>query len=132
MMNKTDQSVLFIIVNIEIIMQLPTAYALLALAIISEVTGSTFLVKSDGFSRFIPTCITLVCFAIAFYLLSHVVKVIPLGMTYAIWSGVGIILTALIGVFILKQSLDTPAIIGMAFIVAGVVIMNIFSSATTH
>lgn len=113
-------------------MQLPTAYALLALAIISEVTGSTFLVKSDGFSRFIPTCITLVCFAIAFYLLSHVVKVIPLGMTYAIWSGVGIILTALIGVFILKQSLDTPAIIGMAFIVAGVVIMNIFSSATTH
>lgn len=132
MMNKTDQSVLFIIVNIEIIMQLPTAYALLALAIISEVTGSTFLVKSDGFSRFIPTCITLICFAIAFYLLSHVVKVIPLGMTYAIWSGVGIILTALIGVFILKQSLDTPAIIGMAFIVAGVVIMNVFSSATTH
>lgn len=113
-------------------MQLPTAYALLALAIISEVTGSTFLVKSDGFSRLIPTCITLVCFVIAFYLLSHVVKVIPLGITYAIWSGVGIILTALIGVFILKQSLDTPAIIGMAFIVAGVVIMNVFSSATTH
>nr|WP_272506414.1 SMR family transporter [Moraxella bovis] len=113
-------------------MQLSIAYALLAFAIISEVTGSTFLAKSDGFSKLIPICITLTCFAIAFYLLSHVVRVIPLGMTYAIWSGVGIVLTALIGIFILKQPLDTPAIIGMAFIVAGVVIMNVFSSVTAH
>lgn len=113
-------------------MQLPTAYALLALAIISEVTGSTFLAKSDGFSKLIPTSITLVCFAIAFYLLSHVVKVIPLGMTYAIWSGVGIILTALIGMFVLNQSLDIPAMIGIGFIIVGVIIMNIFSTSAAH
>ncbi|SPX84379.1 DMT family transporter [Moraxella ovis] len=113
-------------------MQLSTAYALLALAIISEVTGSTFLAKSDGFSKLIPTSITLVCFAIAFYLLSRVVKVIPLGMTYAIWSGVGIVLTALIGMFVLKQPLDIPAMIGIGFIIVGVIIMNIFSSSTAH
>ncbi|AKG07631.1 quaternary ammonium transporter [Moraxella bovoculi] len=113
-------------------MQLSTAYALLALAIISEVTGSTFLAKSDGFGKLIPTSITLVCFAIAFYLLSHVVKVIPLGMTYAIWSGVGIVLTALIGMFVLKQHLDIPAMIGIGFIIVGVIIMNIFSSSAAH
>lgn len=113
-------------------MQLSTAYALLALSIVSEVTGSTFLAKSDGFSKLIPTGITLVCFAIAFYLLSHVVKVIPLGMTYAIWSGVGIVLTALISVFILKQHLDIPAMIGIGFIIVGVIIMNVFSSSTAH
>lgn len=113
-------------------MQLPTAYALLALAIISEVTGSTFLAKSDGFSKLIPTSITLVCFAIAFYLLSHVVKVIPLGMTYAIWSGVGIVLTALIGMFVLNQPLDIPAMIGIGFIIVGVIIMSIFSTSAAH
>lgn len=110
----------------------PSAYALLALAIISEVVGSTFLTKSDGFSKPVPTLITLICFAVAFYLLSHVVKVIPLGITYAIWSGVGIILTALISVFVLKNPLDTPAIIGIIFIIIGVVIMNVFSNATAH
>ncbi|MDO4895855.1 MAG: SMR family transporter [Moraxella sp.] len=113
-------------------MQLSISYALLAFAIISEVTGSTFLVKSDGFSKLLPTAITLICFAIAFYLLSHVVKVIPLGMTYAIWSGVGIVLTALIGIFVLKQPLDTPAMIGIGFIVVGVIIMNVFSNSHTH
>lgn len=107
-------------------------YFLLALAIVSEVTGSTFLAKSDGFSRFIPTFLTFVFFGIAFFLLSHIVKSIPLGVAYAIWSGVGIVLTALISVFVLKSPLDTPAIIGIGFIVAGVVIMNAFSSTTGH
>lgn len=113
-------------------MTLNTAYVLLGFAIISEVTGSTFLVKSDGFTKPIPTAITLICFVIAFYLLSHVVKVLPLGITYAIWSGVGIVLTTLIGVFILKSPLDMPAIIGIILIMTGVVIMNMFSNATSH
>lgn len=113
-------------------MTLNTAYVLLGFAIISEVTGSTFLAKSDGFTKPIPTAITLICFVIAFYLLSHVVKVLPLGITYAIWSGVGIVLTALIGVFILKSPLDMPAIIGIILIMTGVVIMNVFSNATSH
>ncbi|UTO05320.1 SMR family transporter [Moraxella sp. FZLJ2107] len=107
-----------------------TAYVLLGLAIITEVTGSTFLAKSDGFTKLIPTTITLICFIIAFYLLAQVVKTIPLGITYAIWSGVGIVLTALIGFFVLKQSLDLPTIIGIILIVAGVIVMNVFSNVT--
>lgn len=107
-----------------------TAYVLLGLAIITEVTGSTFLAKSDGFTKLIPTTITLICFIIAFYLLAQVVKTIPLGITYAIWSGVGIVLTALIGFFVLKQSLGLPAIIGIILIVAGVIVMNVFSNVT--
>ena len=113
-------------------MKLLTAYVLLAFAIISEVIGSTFLVKSEGFSKLLPTAITLICFVVAFYLLSHAVKVIPLGIAYAIWSGVGIVLTALISIFILKNPLDTPAIIGIIFIIIGVVIMNTFSNVATH
>ncbi len=108
------------------------AYLLLALAIITEVTGSTLLVKSEGFSKLIPSVAVVILFAIAFYLLSHVIKVIPLGVAYAIWAGVGIILTALIGVVVLKQSLDAPAIMGILLIVCGVVVMNLFSKTTGH
>ena len=108
------------------------AYLLLALAIITEVTGSTLLVKSEGFSKLIPSVAVVILFAIAFYLLSHVIKVIPLGVAYAIWAGVGIILTALIGVVMLKQSLDAPAIMGILLIVCGVVVMNLFSKTTGH
>ena len=108
------------------------AYLLLALAIITEVTGSTLLVKSEGFSKLIPSVAVVILFAIAFYILSHVIKVIPLGVAYAIWAGVGIILTALIGVVVLKQSLDAPAIMGILLIVCGVVVMNLFSKTTGH
>lgn len=113
-------------------MQPHTAYGLLTLAIICEVMGSTALAKSDDFTKIIPTSITLVCFSIAFYLVSHVIKVISLGITYAIWSGIGIVLTAFIGVFFLRNPLDLPAIIGITFIVIGVVIMNAFSNIATH
>ena len=107
------------------------AYLLLALAIVAEVTGSTFLVKSEGFSKLWPSLAVVVLFCIAFYLLSQVIKVIPLGIAYAIWAGVGIVLTAMVSVFIFKQKLDFPAIIGILFIVIGVVIMNFFSK-TSH
>ena len=73
------------------------AYGFLAIAIVSEVTGATFLAKSEGFSKPLPTIITMICFGIAFYFLSQVIKIIPLGIAYAIWSGVGIVLTAIIG-----------------------------------
>ena len=72
------------------------AYGFLAIAIVSEVTGATFLAKSEGFSKPLPTIITMICFGIAFYFLSQVIKTIPLGIAYAIWSGVGIVLTAII------------------------------------
>ncbi len=111
---------------------LPLAYILLALAIISEVTGSTFLVKSEGFTQLVPSLLVFIFYVISFYLLSQVLKTIPLGIAYAIWSGVGIVLTALIGFFIFRQSLDVPAVIGIALIVSGVVVINLFSNSTGH
>ena len=108
------------------------AYTLLAFAIISEVTGSTFLVKSEGFTKLWPSLAVVVLFSISFYLLSQVIKVIPLGIAYAIWAGVGIILTAIIGYFIFRQSLDTAALCGIGLIVSGVVVINLFSSSTGH
>lgn len=113
-------------------MNLTTAYLLLGCAIVCEVTGSTFLAKSDGFTKLVPTSITIVMFVLAFYLLSHVVKVMPLGIAYAIWSGVGLVLTALVSVFILKQNIDLTAIIGIGLIVIGVIVMNVFSNSVSH
>lgn len=108
------------------------AYSLLALAIVTEVTGSTFLVKSEGFTKLWPSLAVIVLFSIAFYLLSQVIKVIPLGIAYAIWAGVGIILTAVVGYFIFKQSLDFAALIGIGLIVSGVVVINMFSTSAGH
>ena len=108
------------------------AYSLLGLAIISEVIGSTFLVKSEGFSKLFPSIMVLVLFSLAFYLLSHVIKTIPLGIAYAIWAGVGIVLTAIVSHVLFKQTLDTPAMIGIALIVSGVVVINLFSQSTGH
>ena len=108
------------------------AYGLLALAIISEVIGSTFLVKSEGFTRLMPSLMVVLLFSIAFYLLSQVIKTIPLGIAYAIWAGVGIVLTGIVGFVVFKQTLDTPAMIGIALIVAGVVVINLFSQSTGH
>ena len=108
------------------------AYGMLALAIISEVTGSTFLVKSEGFSKIGPSIVVVITFCIAFYLLSQVIKVIPLGIAYAIWAGVGIVLTALIGYFVFRQSLDAAALIGIGLIVSGVMVINLFSNAAGH
>ncbi len=108
------------------------AYSLLGLAIISEVTGSTFLVKSEGFTKLWPSLAVVVLFSIAFYLLSQVIKVIPLGIAYAIWAGVGIVLTAMIGFFVFQQPLDAAAMIGIGLIVSGVVVINLFSHSAGH
>lgn len=108
------------------------AYSLLALAIISEVTGSTFLVKSEGFTKLGPSVLVVVFYVISFYLLSQVIKTIPLGIAYAIWGGVGIVLTALIGWVLFRQSLDMPAILGITMIVGGVIVMNVFSKSVGH
>ena len=108
------------------------AYGLLALAIISEVTGSTFLVKSEGFTRVGPSLLVVIFYIISFYLLSQVIKTIPLGIAYAIWGGVGIVLTAFIGFLIFRQNLDIPAVIGIIMIVGGVIVMNVFSKSVGH
>lgn len=107
-------------------------YLLLAMAIILEVVGSSFLKASEGFTKWLPSTIVVVAFIVSFYFLSLVLKTIPLGIAYAIWSGVGIVLTATIGLIVFKQKLDLPAIIGILFIVIGVVIMNSFSKTIVN
>lgn len=107
-------------------------YLFLALAIILEVIGSSFMKVSNGFTKIIPTSITIVTYIACFFFLSQALKNIPLGIAYAIWGGLGIVLTAIISVVIFKQSLDLPAIIGIILIVSGVFVMNFFSKTAVH
>ena len=106
-------------------------YLFLGLAIIFEVVGSSFMKASEGFTKWLPSIVVVVAYLICFYFLSLALKTIPLGVAYAIWAGLGIVLTAMVSVFIFKQKLDSPAIIGILFLVIGVVIMNFFSK-TSH
>ncbi len=108
------------------------SYLLLAIAIISEVIGTTFLVKPEGFTKLRPTFAVALFYILSFYLLSQVTKVIPIGIAYAIWGGVGIVLTAFIGIFFFKQFLDSAAIIGISMIIGGVLVINLFSSSVGH
>jgi len=104
-------------------------FLFLALAILFEVVGSAFLKVSDGFSKLIPTLITISAYIISFYIFSQTLKSLPLGVAYAIWGGMGIVFTALISVFVFKQPIDWAAIIGITLIIAGVIILNVFSKA---
>lgn len=107
-------------------------YLYLALAIILEVTGSSFLKVSEQFSKLIPSAITVIAYLACFYFLSLTLKTMPLGVAYAIWGGLGIVLTTLISVFIFKNAIDLPAILGITLIVAGVVVLNFFSKTASH
>jgi len=111
---------------------LMNAYLLLACAIVLEVIATSLLKASDGMSRLWPTLGSLVGYGLCFWLLSMVMKSIPTGIAYAIWSGVGIVLISLIGLFAFRQKLDLPALIGIALICAGVVVINVFSRSTAH
>jgi small multidrug resistance pump len=104
----------------------------LGIAIVSEVIGTSALNASAGFSRLWPSLIVVAGYAVAFYCLSLALKSIPVGIAYAIWSGVGVALIALVGWAIFGQALDAPAIIGIALIVAGVVVLNVFSRTSVH
>lgn len=104
----------------------------LSIAIVSEVIATSCLKAAEGFTRLWPSLGVVVGYLLAFYLLSLTLKTIPVGVAYAIWSGVGIVLIALSGWFFLGQTLDTPAIIGLSLIVAGVVVINVFSRTVAH
>ncbi|MGI9577853.1 MAG: DMT family transporter [Microthrixaceae bacterium] len=103
------------------------AWVYLAVAIVSEVVGTSFLKESDGFSVFWPSVISLCAYGLALYMLSLAVQQLELGIAYAIWAGVGTALIVLIGWLFLKQSIDTAAIVGVLMIVGGVVVINVFS-----
>jgi small multidrug resistance pump len=107
-------------------------YLYLAIAIVSEVIGTSALKATDGFTRLVPSTIVVVGYGAAFYFLSLVLKSIPVGVAYAIWAGLGIVLVALVAAVIFKQVPDVPAIIGMVLIVSGVVVINVFSKTVVH
>ena len=104
----------------------------LAIAIVSETIATSALKSSEGFSRLLPSILVVVGYAVAFYFLSLTLRTIPVGIAYAVWSGVGIVLIALVGWLVFGQKLDTPALLGMGLIVAGVVVMNVFSKTAQH
>ena len=104
----------------------------LTAAIVSEVIGTSALKASEGFSRLWPSVIVTISYALAFYFLSLALKTIPVGVAYAIWSGIGIVLIALIAWAFYGQALDLPAIIGISLIVGGVVVLNLFSKSVSH
>ncbi|MCC9137741.1 DMT family transporter [Pontibacter silvestris] len=107
-------------------------YVYLLLAIISEVIATSALKASEQFTKLTPSIIVVVGYAIAFYMLSLALRVLPVGIAYALWSGVGIILVSLVGVVFYNQQLDTAALLGMLLIIAGVIIINVFSRSVSH
>ena len=113
--------------------QMPmTTYLYLLTAIVFETIGTSALQASEQFTRPKPLLLTIACYAATFYFLSLAFRTMPVGVAYAIWSGLGIVLIALIGLAWFGQKLDLPALIGLALIIAGVVVINLFSSAVTR
>ena len=108
------------------------AYLFLAIAIVVEVVATSCLKASDGFTRLLPSVVTVVGYATSFYFLSLTLATIPTGIAYAIWSGVGIVLISLVGWIVFQQALDAPALIGMGLIMAGVIVINLFSKVAAH
>lgn len=108
------------------------SFVFLALAIIAETTGTTALNMSQQFTKPVPSVVTVLAYAAAFYLLSLSLRTVPIGVAYAVWSGVGIVLIAVIGAVAFKQVPDLPAVIGMVLIIAGVLIINLMSKMSVH
>ena len=107
-------------------------YLYLALAIISEVAATIALKASAEFTKLIPSLIVVAGYCISFYLMTLVLRVIPIGVTYAVWSGLGIVLVAIVGAFLYKEIPDIPAIIGMGLIILGVLSIQLFSKSIVH
>ena len=107
-------------------------YTYLIVAIAFEVIGTSALKASEGFTRIWPGILSVVAYGVAIYLLSLTLKTLPTGIAYAIWSGIGIVLISAVGWVWFKQPLDTAAIIGLGMIIAGVVIVNVFSTSIPH
>ncbi|MFM1996623.1 MAG: hypothetical protein RLZZ111_1010 [Planctomycetota bacterium] len=104
----------------------------LMIAIVAEVFGTSFLRSSAGFTKPLPSLAVVAGYGLAFYFLSLTLEQIPVGIAYAVWSGAGVTLIAAVGWLFLGQSLDLPAILGMGLIVAGVVVLNLFSKVGGH
>jgi small multidrug resistance pump len=111
---------------------MPLHYVYLVFAVIAETIGTTALQASQQFTRLGPTCIVVVAYGIAFYLLGMALRFMPVGVAYAIWSGLGIVLIAAIGFAVFGQKLDTAAVIGLALIILGIMVIHLFSGTAGH
>ncbi|MBA4214162.1 MAG: QacE family quaternary ammonium compound efflux SMR transporter [Polaromonas sp.] len=108
------------------------AWMILGLAIVAEVIGTTALKASENFTRLVPSLIVVVGYGVAFYCLSLVLKSVPVGIAYAVWSGLGIVLITAVAWLLYGQRIDLAGLIGMGLIIAGVLVLNVFSKATAH
>jgi small multidrug resistance pump len=108
-------------------MNLTYAYIFLAFAIVLEITGTSLVKDTEGFTRWIPTIICLGTICVSYYLMSHVVSFVPVGITYATWSGLGIAAITVIGIFKYNQIPNIPTIIGLTLIIVGVIVVNTMS-----
>ena len=104
----------------------------LAIAICGEVIATTALKASNEFTRLVPSIVVVLGYGTAFYFMAISMRVLPIGIMYAIWSGLGIVLVSLIGWMVYKQTLDLPSIIGMGLIISGVIVINLFSKSVGH
>lgn len=104
----------------------------LSVAIVAEVIGTSFLKNAAGFTRLMPSLAVVAAYGVAFFFLGLALKTLPVGIAYAIWAGVGVALIALVGYAVFGQPLDAPAIVGMALIIAGVVVINVFSRTVAN
>lgn len=111
---------------------MPSHYIYLFAAVIAETIGTTALQASHQFTRFWPSLVVIVGYGICFYLLGMSLKVMSVGVVYAIWSGLGIVLISLIGMVVFGQKLDLPALLGLAMIIAGILVIHLFSDSSTH
>ena len=111
---------------------MPTAYIYLVFAIVAETIGTSPLQASQQFTRLWPSLLVIASYAISFYLLSLTLKDIPVGIMYALWSGIGIVLIAIIGWLVFRQGLDLAAVLGIGLIVAGIVVIQLFSKTAHH
>ncbi|ATA22181.1 small multidrug resistance pump [Gibbsiella quercinecans] len=109
-----------------------SGFMYLIMAIIAEVIATTMLKASEGFTRLWPSLLVVAGYSVSFYGLSVVVKTMPLGIVYALWSGLGIVLVTIAAMFIYQQKLDWPAVFGLALIIAGVLVINLWSKASVH
>ncbi len=111
---------------------MPIHYLYLFMAIVAETIGTTALQASQQFSRIGPSILVVISYGAAFYLLALALRFMPVGVAYAIWSGLGIVLIALIGLVMFGQKLDLAAVVGLALIIAGIVIIQLFSHTASH
>ncbi len=109
-----------------------TSYLFLTIAIVAEVIATSALKASNGFTNLMPSILVVIGYCVAFYCLSLTLRTVPVGIAYAIWSGAGIVLVSLIGWMLYGQKLDTWALVGIGFIMAGVLIVNLLSRSGGH